>query len=124
MSNREPDWMMTRRSALGQIATTMMGTVGISRTALGESNSSAGGAIRLERQPTGSEIWQVTTERFQQSNIYCEIPYCSGNSKYFVHERKNPNLKGRNRIELMAVEIGTCALVKGQWGNVASSLSF
>jgi len=31
MSNREPDLMMTRRSALGQIASTMMGTVGISR---------------------------------------------------------------------------------------------
>lgn len=74
---------------------------------LGKGNSPSTAAIKLETQPTGSEIWQVTAERFQQSNIYCEIPYCSGDSKYFVYERKHPRLTGRNRTELMAVEIGT-----------------
>ena len=33
------------------------------------------GAICLGQQSTGSEIWQVTTKEFRQSNIYCEIPY-------------------------------------------------
>ncbi len=68
---------------------------------------SAHGAICLERQSTGSEIWQVTTKEFRQSNIYCEIPYCSGDGRFFVYERHNPKLSGRNKIELMVVELGT-----------------
>ena len=48
--------------------------------------------------------------QFQQSNIYCDIPYCSGDSRYFVYERKNPRLKGRNKTELMVVEIGSWKL--------------
>lgn len=107
MPKREHNWPITRRVAICQIANTMIGTVGICRTTLGEGSPLAAGAVRLERQPTGSEIWQVTTEQFQQSNIYCEIPYCSGDSRYFVYERKNPRLKGRNKTELMVVEIGT-----------------
>lgn len=90
-----------------QIANVVIGTVGISTTTLAESSSPATSAVRLEQQPTGSEIWQITTEQFEQSNIYCEISYCSGDSKYFIYERKNPRLRGNNRTELMAVEIGT-----------------
>jgi len=67
----------------------------------------ADGAIRLERQSTGSEIWQVTTEQFSQSNIYCEVPYCSGDSRYFVYQRYNPGQPGNNKTELMVVELGT-----------------
>ncbi|TKJ36411.1 MAG: hypothetical protein CEE38_11375 [Planctomycetes bacterium B3_Pla] len=69
--------------------------------------SPATAAVYLERQPTGSEIWQVTTEQFRQSNIYCELPYCSGDSRYFIYERYNPKLSGGNKTELMVVEIGT-----------------
>jgi len=66
----------------------------------------ASSAIHLERQSTGSEIWQITTEQFSQSNIYCELPYCSGDGRYFVYERRNPGLS-ENKTELMVVEIGT-----------------
>ena len=93
--------------ALCQITNTMIATVGICRTSHGASRSPVAGAIRLEQQPTGSEIWQITTEQFVQSNIYCEISYCSRDSKYFVYERENPHLSGRNKTELMAVEIGS-----------------
>jgi len=107
MSKIEDSWPITRRTAICQIAKTTIGAAGICRKILGESNSLATGAVRLEQQPTGSEIWQITTERFQQSNIYCELPYCSGDSRYFIYERKNPRLKGGNKIELIAVEIRT-----------------
>jgi len=68
--------------------------------------ATAGGAIHVERQPTGAEIWQVTTDEFSHSNIYCEVPYCSSDSRYFVYQRSNPKLSG-NRTELMVVELGT-----------------
>ncbi len=107
MSIRERNRPITRRTAICQIATTTIAMVGACRTSFGESSSLADSAVRLEQQPTGSEIWQIATEQFQQSNIYCEIPYCSGDSRYFVYERKNPRLKGRNKTELMVVEIGS-----------------
>ncbi len=56
---------------------------------------------------TQTEIRQVTTEEFSQSNIYCEVPYCSGDSRFFVYQRRNPKLTGNNKTELMAVELGT-----------------
>ncbi|MBM3335704.1 hypothetical protein FJY63_13675, partial [Candidatus Sumerlaeota bacterium] len=68
---------------------------------------SAGGAISLGTQAGGAEVWQVTTEKFDQSNIYCEVPYCSGDSRYFVYQRRNPALPGGNKTEFMAVELGT-----------------
>lgn len=104
---REHNWPMSRRTALCPIANMILATVGICKTSLEERHPLAAGAVRLERQTTGSEIWQITTERFQQSNIYCESPCCSGDSKYFIYERKNPRLKGRNKTELSVVEIGT-----------------
>ncbi len=67
----------------------------------------ASSAIRLERQSTSSEIWQITTGQFSQSNIYCELPYCSADGRHFVYERHNRNLPGKNKTELMVVEIGT-----------------
>ncbi|UCC97530.1 MAG: hypothetical protein JSW66_17010 [Phycisphaerales bacterium] len=90
-----------------QIAHAITGAVGLSKATLGGSSPPVAGAIRLEQQTTGSEIWQVTTEQLKQSNIYCEIPYCSRDSKYFVYERRKPAPSGINRTELMVVEIGS-----------------
>jgi len=104
-----------RRS--GQVASGLVGagTLASSKYAFGQERPSSGqarrasavGGIRLERQATGSEVWQVTTEEFRQSNIYCEVPYCSGDSRYFVYERRNPKRPGNNKTELMVVELGT-----------------
>lgn len=60
----------------------------------------------VEEQEGGVEIWQVTTEEFDQSNIYGEVPYCSKDSRYFVYARRNDSLK-TNRTEFMVVELGT-----------------
>jgi len=60
----------------------------------------------VEKQAGGVEIWQVTTEEFSQSDIYCEVPYCDAGSRYFLYQRRNPKLSG-NRTELMVVELGT-----------------
>jgi hypothetical protein len=60
----------------------------------------------VEEQAGGVEIWQLTTEEYDQSNIYCEIPYCSKDSRYLVYARKNNSLK-TNRTEFMVVELGT-----------------
>jgi hypothetical protein len=62
--------------------------------------------VFIERQPTGAEIWQITTEELNQSNIYCEVPYCSRDSSHFVYARTNPDLK-TNCTEFMAVELGS-----------------
>jgi hypothetical protein len=104
-----------RRS--GQVASGLVsaGALGSTGCAIGQDrpvleragDASANGAIYLGRQSTGSDIWQVTTEEFRQSNIYCEIPFCSGDCRFFVYERRNPKLSGRNKIELMVVELGT-----------------
>ena len=104
-----------RRS--GQVASGLVsaGALGSTGCAIGQDrpvlerakDASADGAIYLGRQSTGSDIWQVTTEEFRQSNIYCEIPFCSGDCRFFVYERRNPKLSGRNKIELMVVELGT-----------------
>ena len=69
--------------------------------------ASGSDAIWLERQATGADIWQVTKDKFSQSNIYCETPYCSGDSRYFMYQRRNPKLKGSNKTELLVVELGT-----------------
>jgi len=68
--------------------------------------SSAKDAVHVERQANGADIWQVTTEEFHHSNIYCEVPYCSRDSRFFVYQRQNPKLSG-NRTEFMVVELGT-----------------
>lgn len=105
MLSTECDSQITRRTAIQQVASTMIGMIGLCKTSFGKNRPAIHGPIRLEQQSTGSEIWQVTTEKLRQSNIYCEIPYCSSDSKYFVYQRRNPKLF--NNIELMVVEIGT-----------------
>ena len=106
MSNAKRDRRMTRRTVMRHMGAATAGVVGVCRTGLGKQASSAGGAVRVERAANGSEVWQVTTEELSQSNIYCEVPYCSGDSRYFVYARTNPKLSG-NRTEFMAVELGT-----------------
>jgi hypothetical protein len=60
----------------------------------------------VARHASGSEVWQVTTDEYHHSNIYCEVPYCSRTSRYFAYVRSNPKLRG-NRSEVMLVELGT-----------------
>jgi len=58
------------------------------------------------QQDTGSTIYQVTNDSLSKSNIYCEIPYCSADSRYFVFTRRNPEYD-RNRSEYVICELGT-----------------
>lgn len=96
---------ITRRTAIWQIAAGTFGFLSGFPFAFAEQRRRAG-AIRVEEQPTGSVIWQITTQQTHHSNIYCEIPYCSRDSRYFVYERRNPALTV-NRTEFVAVELGT-----------------
>lgn len=66
----------------------------------------AGAPLVLRAAEGGFPARQVTTEEYDQSNIYCETPYCSRDSRWFVYARTNPALR-INRTELMAVELGT-----------------
>jgi hypothetical protein len=86
----------------------MAGTAGLAvAPAVGlRAQSNSTGARLVETQATGAEIWQVTTDEFSHSNIYCEVPYCSGDSRFFVYQRHNPKLSV-NRTEFMVVELGT-----------------
>jgi hypothetical protein len=94
--------------AVTNVSDSTISAIGQERSASNSSGRvSTHGAISLGQQSNGSEIWQVTTKEFRQSNIYCEIPYCSGDSRFFVYERRNPKLSGGNKIELMVVELGT-----------------
>ncbi len=104
---------MTRRAALRQLAgscatAALMPAVthAVRRSAAAaDLPATVPGAV-IAREPNGTEIHQVTTERLRQSNIYCEIPYCSRDSRYFVYQRTNPALAD-NRTEFMVVELGT-----------------
>lgn len=91
-----PGRHITRRAAVGRMAAVATGTLGAARLA---------SAFSL-KLPADPEIRQVTIEQLDQSNIYCEVPYCSKDSRYFVYVRSNPKLKD-NRHEFMAVELGT-----------------
>lgn len=62
-------------------------------------------AVRAAEE-SGPRVEQVTTEEFDQSNIYCEVPYASRTSRYFVYMRTNPKLS-LNRSEVIVVELGT-----------------
>ncbi len=98
---------VTRRIAIGRTLAGLAGAVGVHRAGFAKSKPSTGGATLVERLASGTEIWQVTAEEYQQSNIYCEIPYCSGDSRRFVYERRNPKQSAPNHKELMVVELGT-----------------
>jgi len=108
MHNQRRDRTITRRKAIGRMAVGAAAVAGAARTGFAAEGTKlpSGAGKFIEKQPTGAEIWQVTTEEFPQSNIYCEVPYCDASSKYFVYQRRNPKLSG-NRTELMAVELGT-----------------
>ena len=63
-------------------------------------------AIRAEELDAAGEVWQVTDEPLAKSNIYCEIPYCSADSKRFVYRRENPE-RAPNSAEYVACEFGS-----------------
>jgi len=106
MSKKTPNGPVTRRAMIGRVIGSAAGVAAAAGMSYRRRPTSAQGGVFVERQSTGSEIWQVTTEEFSQSNIYCEVPYCSGNSRYFVYARTNRKLSG-NRTEFMVVELGT-----------------
>ena len=105
MSDEKHYRTITRRTAVRQMAAAAAGVAGANGIGFAVQPTSQAG-VHVERQPTGAEIWQVTTDEFSQSNIYCEVPYCSRDSRYFVYQRTNPKLS-RNRTEFMVVELGT-----------------
>jgi hypothetical protein len=94
---------MTRRTLLRR-SLAGAATLGMGRAVHGAAPTTGGTLV--ERQPTGAEIWQVTKADRNPSNIYCEVPYCSRDSRYFVYARTNPDSKV-NRTEFMVVELGT-----------------
>ncbi len=81
------------------------GAAGLAAAA-GADAAGAQAGIHLERQSTGSEVWQVTTEERYHSNIYCEVPYCSADSRHFIYHRSSIGDR-ENRSEFVVVEIGT-----------------
>jgi hypothetical protein len=110
---------ITRRSAMARIATaatTPWVAASIARlpTAQGSflmqsaaaTPTGTAKASVVERLPNGVEVWQVSTERFEQSNIYTEASYCSADSRYFVYERTNPK-NADNPTEFIIAELGT-----------------
>lgn len=68
---------------------------------------------RFLRAASEPQIIQVSTEPLNNSNIYCEVPYCSSDSRWFVYARTNPSRRNgspkerANGTELVAVELGT-----------------
>ncbi|MBD3181250.1 hypothetical protein GF312_03090 [Candidatus Poribacteria bacterium] len=63
-------------------------------------------AIKLGQQETGSITYQVTEGSASKSNIYCEVPYASSDSQYFVFSRSNPDYSP-NSTEYVRCKIGT-----------------
>ncbi len=62
-------------------------------------------AIKLSEQDNGSVVYQVTEAPGPKSNIYCELPYCSADSRVFVYERENPD-HAPNSTEYVVCEFG------------------
>ena len=73
-------------------------------------------AIKLMEQDTGSTVYQVTEDSLSKSNIYCEIPYCSADSRCFVFSLSNPG-RGGNRTEYVVCELGTWEMHLGGHGS-------
>ncbi len=73
-------------------------------------------AIQLEQQDTGSTVYQVTEDSLSKSNIYCEIPYCSADSRNFVFAQTNPKHE-TNRTEYVICELGTWEMQVGGRGS-------
>lgn len=96
---------VNRRNVLGRMVAGAVGMAGLAGAGA-DGRPAAGRGLRVEQRPDGAEIWQVTTQQLSQSNIYCEVPYCSADGRFFVYQRQDPTLAG-NRTEWMAVELGT-----------------
>lgn len=103
MSKKAAHPGITRRAAVKGIMAGAAGFVGRGRPAMADEKQAG---IFVERQETGAHIWRVTTIERRQSNIYCEVPYCSADSRYFVYKRSNSRNK-QNTTEFVVVEIGT-----------------
>lgn len=63
-------------------------------------------SIKLGELSNGVALTQVTTDELEKSNIYCELPYCSADSRVFVYEQKNSDTTP-NTTEYVACEFGT-----------------
>jgi hypothetical protein len=63
-------------------------------------------AIHLAERPNGVNLYQVTTDKLEKSNIYCELPYCSADSRIFVYQQQIPDAD-INKTEYVACEFGT-----------------
>ena len=63
-------------------------------------------SIELGELSNGVALTQVTTDAHEKSNIYCELPYCSADSRVFVYEQKNSDT-APNTTEYIACEFGT-----------------
>ena len=63
-------------------------------------------ARTIEEHATGAVVYQITDDPLDTSNIYCELPYCSADSRVFVFERKNAQ-PGPNYNEYVICEFGT-----------------
>lgn len=98
---------LTRRSAIARMAAGAAGAIVAPRLLIGESATASRPGVSVQSLSHGRELVQITSERLRQSNFYCEIPYCSADSRYFVYERRNGSLPKPNKLELMVVELGT-----------------
>ena len=63
-------------------------------------------ASAIREEDTGVVVHQATEEPQPKSNIYCEIPYCSADSRVFVYERQDPE-RAPNSTEYVLCEFGT-----------------
>lgn len=119
MSDRQPKTSITRRTAIKGMITGVAG-VGVTssaRLAAGDGPAASraklakpSGAKRIERQPTGSEIWQIETQlrhSHTYASIYGERSWCSADSRWFLYMRENEYLWSRNNHEYLLVELGT-----------------
>ena len=61
-------------------------------------------AVTLEGLENGATVYQLTQNPLEKSNIYCEQPYCSADSRVFVYER---TVSGPNYNEYVVCEFGT-----------------
>ncbi len=61
----------------------------------------------VDRTTAGTEVWRITTEDHLQTNIYCELPYCSRDGRLFVYERTDPKRRRTNPTQFIVVETGT-----------------
>jgi hypothetical protein len=101
MSDGQPKTSITRRTAIKSMITGAAGaavTCSAKPAAANEQQTASraklakpSGAKRIERQPTGSEIWQIETQlrhSHTYASIYGERSWCSADSRYFLYMRQ------------------------------------